>query len=358
MGLRNGDGELIVDATFVPLSTDDRAPARSQKELSLWLDYSSLLLLRAFYSQIPDNGGLTDLSRLRQLQAPFIGNWLYGAPNTGTNTRMSPLEFQNAFRLRYGAAVFDEAGHPCPVCEPRVAHYAAIDAAAPASSPAKRRLKQGCIDAAGYHALAGCGFGGDKLVRHHSLGDVVENFIKYTGVSTDREMNVTGIGKERSADIVAYCGDPQAGKDLIIDIAITHGGQPTQINCRANDIATICDPDATATTYASSTKDRKYKAAVEASGTHRFLPIVTTHFGAFDRQSMTYLCTLAKVVGLKSGYRNGAGRALMSMFTELSCNLQRSNFRMVHRRRSHKDIASGGELVHSSLAQGAYPRAG
>jgi hypothetical protein len=36
-------------------------------------------------------------------------------------------------------------------------------------------------------------FGGDKLIRHNALGDVVTEFINHAGFKTNREVNRFGI---------------------------------------------------------------------------------------------------------------------------------------------------------------------
>ena len=133
-----------------------------------------------------------------------------------------------------------------------------------------------------------------------------------------------GIGKKREADIEAVGGDPETGKDLIIDIGITNGGQPKHTSTsRLDDIAAIRDPDAVATSYADKEKNAKYKASVEANGQRRFLPIIATHFGAINQEGVAYLCSVAKTVAIKSGKRGGLGQAMMALFTRLSVRLQR-----------------------------------
>jgi hypothetical protein len=370
MGLVDFLGEPVPDATFVPASLDPGAAHRTQRELSLWLDYSDLSRIRDTVILTCDDGGNegTDykkmhlaLSRLRQLQADHAGDWLFGVPNPEYGTRLTSAEFSTAMRIRLGSPVFVVAGHVCPVCTLSCERKKQADAAAPAGSPPKTRRGSGVVDAGGYHALCSCPHGGDSNRRHNAIAKTIADFTTRAGFKTNLEVNVLGINGERPADLQVVGGESRSGNDVIIDVAVTHGGQQhKKVYRRINDFAAMSDPDAVAASYAAM-KDGRYKVGLEIDGARRtFLPICFSHYGAMNKRAVSYLTSVAKTLGCKSGRRDGVARAISSLFTKISVSLQRSNSNMVSRRRSvdvvqseYRCLMAGAPLPRCSLMAGA-----
>lgn len=226
--------------------------------------------------------------RLLSESGPSAHAWLTATPSRELNQNFAPAEFHTLVRWWLGEDVFP-TDRVCPAC----------------GSPCLRD---------GYHALV-CAHGGSRIHRHHSLSNVIVDYLRSAHFAPTRE---TAVGNWR-ADIFVPHWD--VGKPLALDVAVTHPLQSSH-KLGAEDELTAGH---WAKAYAAAHKE-PLRAQVEACGV-AFAPMVVETFGAWDPAARDVLSSFARRFAGHQQAQIGAARRVL--FTRLSVALMRQNARMI-----------------------------
>lgn len=214
--------------------------------------------------------------------------WLTATPSRELNQSFAPAEFRTLVRWWLGEPVYS-ADRTCPAC----------------SSPCLRD---------GYHALV-CAHGGSRIHRHHSISNVLVDFLRSAHLSPTRE---TLVGEWRADVFIPHWN---VGQPLALDVAVTHPLQTSHKPCAED------EPVAGqwAHAYALAHKE-PLRPRVEACGVS-FAPMVVEVYGAWDPNALGVLSAFAQRFAGHQQAQIGAARRVL--FSRLSVSLMRQNARMI-----------------------------
>lgn len=148
------------------------------------------------YCNLRSNQDEHGQARLDSLNAPNASAWLDARPVFGpVNLVLQPDEVQVLVKHRLGMPLCEE-GDRCRVCK-----------------------KKAPLDPNGHHALT-CMTGGDVIVRHNRVRDVLLKFCKAAKLKAWREQGCHGSNKTRPADILLNAPGINEDKLLAIDVSI------------------------------------------------------------------------------------------------------------------------------------------
>ena len=163
-------------------------PSIPQRELSRRLD-DQLFISLLNSSSVPNK------ARLLSVSAPHAGSWQSVVPSPGLGLHLEPNECQMVFKWWLG---LDTSGRStCPFCP----HAA--------------------LDPLGHHAIT-CRHGGDVVIRHNMLRDVLADFFRraHLSVAVEKGHGLTrDHNRQRPADLLVTGWD--RGRPAAMDITVT-----------------------------------------------------------------------------------------------------------------------------------------
>jgi len=282
--------------TFTPVIP---SVTRSQRELALWLQYT------ATYHLMRRNAEAR--GRLPLLMDRNAGRFIDALP--GGPTHMPNGDFLIAMRLRLGQSVYVTQGHACEVCRNR---------------GSSERAATSVVDKLGRHAL-NCGCGGDTIRRHNKVASTLQEAV---GLQTHTEQ-MCGGDQSRPADVL-FLQAGTNGKDVAVDVGIVYGNSKS-FNFQADTKLPSATTDAE---RLRKEKNGKAKTKVEAGGFIEFMPIISTHFGAWTPDAASFLTGLATRASATSNNSPALNAFRVNhMFDCLSVCIQRQNALTILRRR-------------------------
>jgi hypothetical protein len=181
--------------------------------------------------------------------------------------------------------------------------------------------KDRTIDRHGDHALCSCRPGNDKKVRHDKLVREIGKEAQAAGKTASYEME---FGDLKAGDVVIG-GLASSGKDIAMDVTITHG---TKTSKNYPLVPGAIDHDLES---AMQGKNNRYKEVVENGGNSNttFLPVVSNHFGGFHDSCVATLKKIGLAAAKKHRVRNPTPVHFMR---RLSVLIQNANADAIYRR--------------------------
>ena len=159
-----------------------------QKSLSQMLDSF------AFHSLL-SSASPVNKARMLSVSSPHASSWITAIPSTRLKMHLESAEFQMAIRWWLGLKTSDAS--PCPFCPDLV------------------------LDPLGHHATS-CRHGGDVVIRHNHLRDIVADFCRQAHLSVRVEAGY-GLSSDHSntrpADVLVQGWD--RGSPAALDITVT-----------------------------------------------------------------------------------------------------------------------------------------
>ena len=148
------NAKLSPDEAYV-LPTDD-------DEESLPVRQQSIVqkMAKSTWTNLQENGGRLDKARMQAYAAPGAGRWQGAIPSKTLDKHLTSSQLRIVTAVQLGVDVFDDA-HLCVMCGL-------------------------CADTKGIHSLS-CTGGGDIVVRHNDVRDIVHHFASRGGLRPQLE---------------------------------------------------------------------------------------------------------------------------------------------------------------------------
>ena len=233
----------------------------TQKMLSKRIDAANLT---HFTNKIQDSG-VREVARLAALSSPQSGAWLQCPPIPALGLHLRTQEFVVAVKFRLGIPVYNQPGI-CPACGRE-------------------------SDTLGDHGLV-CGYGGERISRHHSLRDSLFATAQAAGLSPQKEVRGLLPGTDlRPADVLI----PRwtAGRDTALDVSIIHPFQQATCAREAND-------PGFSLRFAYDNKMRGTAELCRQQGIE-FLPIIANSVGGWHNEALNQFKKLGSALSRNTG---------------------------------------------------------
>ena len=257
-----------------------------QKSLSQMLDSF------AFHSLL-SSASLVNKARMLSVSSPHASSWITAIPSTRLKMHLESAEFQMAIRWWLGLKTSDAS--PCPFCPDLV------------------------LDPLGHHATS-CRHGGDVVIRHNHLRDIVADFCRQAHLSVRVEAGY-GLSSDHSntrpADVLVQGWD--RGSPAALDITVTSPLTP----------ATLRDASSTAGAAAYAAECRKHTAndaKCQELG-WACIPLAVETFGNWGMEAQGVFSRLASALGMHQG--TSKSWALHTIYSRLNMSLVRSVARSI-----------------------------
>ncbi|KAL5479267.1 hypothetical protein EMCRGX_G022766 [Ephydatia muelleri] len=257
-----------------------------QKSLSQMLDSF------AFHSLL-SSASPVNKARMLSVSSPHASSWITAIPSTRLKMHLESAEFQMAIRWWLGLKTSDAS--PCPFCPDLV------------------------LDPLGHHATS-CRHGGDVVIRHNHLRDIVADFCRQAHLSVRVEAGY-GLSSDHSntrpADVLVQGWD--RGSPAALDITVTSPLTP----------ATLRDASSTAGAAAYAAECRKHTAndaKCQELG-WACIPLAVETFGNWGMEAQGVFPRLASALGMHQG--TSKSWALHTIYSRLNMSLVRSVARSI-----------------------------
>ena len=257
-----------------------------QKSLSQMLDSF------AFHSLL-SSASPVNKARMLSVSSPHASSWITAIPSTRLKMHLESAEFQMAIRWWLGLKTSDAS--PCPFCPDLV------------------------LDPLGHHATS-CRHGGDVVIRHNHLRDIVADFCRQAHLSVRVEAGY-GLSSDHSntrpADVLVQGWD--RGSPAALDITVTSPLTP----------ATLRDASSTAGAAAYAAECRKHTAndaKCQELG-WACIPLAVETFGNWGMEAQGVFSRLASALGMHQG--TSKSWALHTIYSRLNMSLVRSVARSI-----------------------------
>ena len=257
-----------------------------QKSLSQMLDSF------AFHSLL-SSASPVNKARMLSVSSPHASSWITAIPSTRLKMHLESAEFQMAIRWWLGLKTSDAS--PCPFCPDLI------------------------LDPLGHHATS-CRHGGDVVIRHNHLRDIVADFCRQAHLSVRVEAGY-GLSSDHSntrpADVLVQGWD--RGSPAALDITVTSPLTP----------ATLRDASSTAGAAAYAAECRKHTAndaKCQELG-WACIPLAVETFGNWGMEAQGVFSRLASALGMHQG--TSKSWALHTIYSRLNMSLVRSVARSI-----------------------------
>ena len=232
-------------------------------------------------------------ARMLSVSSPHASSWITAIPSPRLKMHLESAEFQMAIRWWLGLKTSDAS--PCPFCPDLV------------------------LDPLGHHATS-CRHGGDVVIRHNHLRDIVADFCRQAHLSVRVEAGY-GLSSDHSntrpADVLVQGWD--RGSPAALDITVTSPLTP----------ATLRDASFTAGAAAYAAECRKHTANDAKCQELGWvcIPLAVETFGNWGMEAQGVFSRLASALGMHQG--TSKSWALHTIYSRLNMSLVRSVARSI-----------------------------
>ena len=257
--------------------------------------------------RLQTEAGSFDRARLLAYSAPMSGRWLSGAASLALDKHMSTGELITTTALRLGADV-DIGGTSCKFCG-------------------------AVLDSKGIHSSS-CMAGGDAVLRHNSVRNIVFNFCRRANLRPELEkagvLDEPGVlvDMRRPADVMVESMPAPGGlgvERVAFDVKIINSLGASHFDC------TLTGPVAAASAYREHSANHQNTRVRCAARGVRYEPLVFTTQGGCESHAEAFLSSIAELVA-KSEFKDT--RTIKSELLEaISLSIARSVARAIFRRR-------------------------